>query len=115
MKTIIPGVVLLLTFAFAPAAVAQYSCVDCKEDSCSYTQPDGTIIVTIVAQCQYNSPCETTKCVSDCRDVDNCGGCMGWSCYEWDTSSETLVQSETEVLRSVHPVRGDAPVQALLP
>lgn len=54
-------------------------CVDCRSESCGYFQPNGDYVVTIAPQCGQR-PMEDERGYGDCRNVSNCGGCMGWTC-----------------------------------
>lgn len=106
MNRIVGCVVALLIFA--PGAFA--SCVECPEDSCSYTRPNGTIVVTIGPVCGIEQA--SGYGFNDCRNVGNCNGCMGWTCVTRDPQGVAADPSEVASVEDAIEVVIVYPIEA---
>lgn len=88
MIRIVGCVIALLVFA--PSTFA--ACVECPVGSCSYTKPNGTIVVTEGPSC--GSEPASGHGFNNCRDVGSCRGCAGWTCITRDPQGFAAADSE---------------------
>ncbi|HYO78265.1 MAG TPA: hypothetical protein VE010_17525 [Thermoanaerobaculia bacterium] len=77
------------------ADTASAECVTCRTTNC-VNRFGSTILATA---CDYVSM--QGEGVSNCRNVRNCGGCMGWSCYYDGEVPLRVVRPETVVIEVV--------------
>lgn len=88
------GLVGALVFFGVFDAAAE--CVGCMYQDC--TRSNGT--VTQAARCDYVD-IEYGYGINNCRNVFNCGGCMGWSCYrEGEVPLSVLEPSDVQIERT---------------
>ena len=79
----------VVVLAILTAAPIFADCVNCEDMDCSYMAPDGSIAVTIAPQCTHNLPPPGEYGYLDCRNVANCGGCIGWTCFRQEQAGQS--------------------------
>lgn len=97
--------VLVLFGAFEARAE---SCVTCESVEC---QRNGTIVIANLC-----SSFETYYGYGhrDCRNIFNCGGCMGWTCYRYIGDIPQSLELE-DVSIEVTPLRATAEAESCEP
>lgn len=109
MRSVFMLLLVLTAFFLVPSARAEETCSACQEDlCCRFDENTGVTTCSDGRFCSLTSSVYTEHWYRDCRTINECQGCIGWTC----PLNKNEVRQPERRLRSTRVTKSEVPTGA---